>query len=178
MPSTFKLFCQASTNTDLLQSKAQAQCIDPRTNNCHKHTSISMGKGGQQAARAATNYPASRHWVSPYNPLDPKAPKLPTRGEVKAVIPKECFKRSYIKGLSWIFFDLGLAALLVFAARAFLSVSPPQPILSSDGLAWLAGWSLYAFCMGSTMWGCWVIAHELGHGSVFPSSLWNNAFGF
>ena len=136
-----------------------------------------MGKGGQQAARAANFSPAG-HWTSPYNPLDPKAPKLPTKGEIKAVIPKDCFKRSYIKGLSWVLFDLTLAALLVFAARTFLAVTPPQPILSSDGCFWLAGWSLYVFCMGSTMAGCWVLAHECGHGALFPSRRWNNAFGF
>ena len=118
------------------------------------------------------------HLKSPYKPHDPKAPKLPTKGEIKAIVPKECFEKSYIKGLSWIFFDFALAALLVFAARAFLTVSPPQPLLSSDGLVWLAGWGLYVFCMGSTMTGCWVIAHELGHGAVFPSRRWNNGFGF
>ena len=137
-----------------------------------------MGKGGQQqTARTANSFPA-KHWRSPYNPLDPKAPKLPTKGEIKAIIPKECFEKSYIKGLSWILFDCVLAALLAFAARTFLTVSPPQPILSSNGLVWLAGWGLYAFCMGSAIGGFWVLAHECSHGALFPSKRWNNAFGF
>ena len=32
------------------------------------------------------------NWVSSYNPIDPKAPKLPSKDEIKAVIPKECFE--------------------------------------------------------------------------------------
>lgn len=141
-----------------------------------------MGKGGQISSIEVVSLLNSKgkeeHWTSPFNPLDPKAPKLPTKGEIKAIVPKECFEKSYTKGLSWILFDLGLAALLVFAARSLLSVSPPSPILSSKCLLWSVGWSLYAFCMGSTMAGLFVLAHECGHGALFPSSLWNTAFGF
>ena len=61
-----------------------------------------MGKGGQiSSSEVSLLKPKEKeHWTSPYNPLDPKAPKLPTKGEIKAVIPKECFEKSYTKGLS------------------------------------------------------------------------------
>ena len=138
-----------------------------------------MGKGGEHksvpswlATRSSTN------WVSPYNPLDPKAPKLPTKGEIKAIIPKECFERSYIKSLSWIMFDLSLAALLAVTAKASLSTNTPLIYFSSEGLLWLLGWNLYAFCMGSTMTALWVLGHEAGHGALFPSAAWNDCFGF
>lgn len=62
-----------------------------------------MGKGGEATARAqvisTTKTTADGHWVSPYNPLDPKAPALPSKGEIKAVIPKECFERSYVHSM-------------------------------------------------------------------------------
>ena len=50
-----------------------------------------MGKGGQ--ANVSTHPIQSTiskdgHWTSPYNPLDPKAPELPTKGEIKAAIPQ------------------------------------------------------------------------------------------
>ena len=134
-----------------------------------------MGKGGESAPAPPQ---LSTHWTSPYNPLDPKAPKLPTKGEIKAVIPKECFERSYTKGLSWVLFDVGIVALLVFTAKSLLSTTPPQVLISAGGLFWVLGWSLYAFCMGSTLWGVWTLAHECGHGALFPSRMCNEIFGF
>lgn len=139
-----------------------------------------MGKGGQQQPPAFTSL-APKHkeqWTSPYNPRDPKAPKLPTKGEIKTAIPKECFERSYTQGLWHVLLDFGSAALCVFAAKAFLSAHPPSTIWSVECFSWIVGWNAYAFCMGSSMAGLWVLAHECGHGSLFPSTNWNNFFGF
>ena len=110
--------------------------------------------------------------------LDLSAPNLPTKGEIKAIIPKECFERSYIKGLFWILFDVALASLLVTVTKMFLPTSLSSPLMSSEGLLWLLGWNLYAFCMGSIILGLWVLGHEAGHGALFPSVAWNNFFGF
>ena len=135
-----------------------------------------MGKSGESGPDPPQL--VASHWASPYNPLDPKAPKLPTKGAIKAVIPKECFERSYLKGLAWIMCDVGLVALLAFTSKTFLSTTAPSIYFSCGGLTWLLGWSVYAWCMGSTMAGCWVLAHECGHGALFPSKKWNDAFGF
>ena len=62
-----------------------------------------MGKGGEATARVQTiDSSSEQHWVSPYNPLDPKAPTLPSKGDIKAVIPKECFERSYVHAMYFV----------------------------------------------------------------------------
>eukprot|EP00957_Ditylum_brightwellii_P195551 14900706-Ditylum_brightwellii.AAC.1 len=74
-----------------------------------------MGKGGR--SEPITNGPSKRVneddvWVSPYNPLDAKAPTLPSKGEIKAVIPKECFERSYMHSMYFVFRDTAWAVAL------------------------------------------------------------------
>ena len=105
-----------------------------------------MGKGGESALAPPPQLVS--HWTSPYNPLDPKAPKLPTKGEIKAVIPKECFERSYLKGLAWIMFDVGLVALLAFTAQESSFLLHPLQFFSAleaslgslDGLCMHVAW--------------------------------------
>lgn len=136
-----------------------------------------MGKGGQQAP--ATSVSAdSNVWRSPYNPLAKDAPKLPTKGEIKAVIPAYCFERSYVWGLFYVFRDLAMAAGLVYATSLVLSTELPNHNEPLAILTWLTGWSAYAFWMGTIMTGPWVLAHECGHGAFSPSQTWNDIVGF
>ena len=106
-----------------------------------------MGKGGQKAAKARVITKPSHRihdegaWISPYDPLDPKAPELPTKGEIKAAIPKECFERSYVHSMWFVLRDTAMAAALVYATNAVLSPALPENLLSVDALAWFAGWT-------------------------------------
>ena len=98
-----------------------------------------MGKGG----RANVNISKSEEgWKSPYNPLDPKAPKLPSKGELKAVIPKECFERSYGHSMWFVLRDTLMAAALVYATNATLSTEVPTNLLGLEGLTWFVGWNM------------------------------------
>uniref|UniRef100_A0A7S2HZP2 Fatty acid desaturase domain-containing protein n=1 Tax=Helicotheca tamesis TaxID=374047 RepID=A0A7S2HZP2_9STRA len=145
-----------------------------------------MGKGGrstvsqqsQAAAEQSKNAADSSVWVSPYNPLDPKAPKLPSKGEIKAVIPKECFKRSYVHSMYFVFRDTAWAVALVYATNQLLSTDLPSELLSLDTLKWVLGWNFYAFWMGTILTGHWVLAHECGHGAFSPSQTFNDIVGF
>jgi omega-6 fatty acid desaturase (delta-12 desaturase) len=139
-----------------------------------------MGKGGKtdSALRQRTEKKNELEWKSPYNPLDPKAPELPTKGQIKAVIPKHCFERSYIWGMAYLIRDFIIAAAFVYGTSQVLSTDLPS---LGDPLAvatWVAGWSFYAFWMGTIMTGPWVIAHECGHGAFSPSQTWNDIVGF
>jgi len=142
-----------------------------------------MGKGGEATARAQVigttkTTTADGHWVSPYNPLDPKAPALPSKGEIKAVIPKECFERSYVHSMYFVARDTALAVGCAYIAYQTLSTDLPSNPLSADALTWFLGWNTYAFWMGCILTGHWVLAHECGHGAFSPSQTWNDIVGF
>lgn len=120
----------------------------------------------------------STTWKSQYNPLDPNAPKLPTKGEIKAAIPKECFERSALHSFYFVFRDSAMAAALVYFTSQVLSTDLPSNLLSLDALYWFVGWNLYAFWMGTILTGHWVLGHECGHGAFSSSQTLNDIVGF
>jgi len=141
-----------------------------------------MGKGGRatvpNASPTIQTINEDGHWVSPYNPLDPKAPELPTKGQIKAVIPQECFERSYLRSMYFVFRDTCLAVACVSVAYLTLSTDVPSSYFSVDYLGWFLGWNAYAFWMGCILTGHWVLAHECGHGAFSPSQTFNDFWGF
>lgn len=147
-----------------------------------------MGKGGQQQHEEATKVtsvapPTHRiHdkdvWVSSYFPLDKDAPELPSKKEMKNVIPEHCFKRSYMHSMMYVARDSIMAAALVYATSQVLSTDVPENFLSVNALGWVAGWNFYAFWMGTILTGHWVLAHECGHGAFSPSQNFNDFWGF
>jgi len=135
-----------------------------------------MGKGGRAAVKSVESNEAV--WKSSYNPLDPKAPELPSKGQIKAVIPKECFDRSYLHSMWFVLRDTLMAGGLVYATNSVLSTEIPAKLLSAEALIWFAGWNMYAFWMGTILTGHWVLAHECGHGAFSPSQTFNDIWGF
>jgi fatty acid desaturase len=136
-----------------------------------------MGKGGRTDAviRQQRN---TEEWKSAYNPLDPNAPELPTKGQIKASIPKHCFERSYIWGMLYLMRDFTMASAFVYATSQVLSTDVPSLSDPAALVTWAFGWGFYAFWMGTIMTGPWVIAHECGHGAFSPSQTWNDIVGF
>jgi omega-6 fatty acid desaturase (delta-12 desaturase) len=156
-----------------------------------------MGKGGQRATRSSTRQEAAastkasaqqqqqqqQHqqqqdgvWTSPYNPLDKSLPTLPTKGEIKAVIPKECFQRSYFWSMFYLVRGLAMAAAFAYATSQVLSTDIPTQAVNI--LPWAAAWGAYAFWMGTILTGPWVLAHECGHGAFSDSQTLNDCVGF
>jgi len=121
-------------------------------------------------------------WESSYKPLEKDSPELPTKGQIKAVIPKECFDRSYFWSTFYTCRDLAMVAACVYATSQVLSTDLPPLEASREGLTnlavWAFGWSFYAFWMGTIMTGPWVLAHECGHGAFSPSQTFNDVVGF
>jgi omega-6 fatty acid desaturase (delta-12 desaturase) len=133
-----------------------------------------MGKGG----RAETIFKAkeAEEWRSPYNPLDKNAPPLPTKGEIKASIPKHCFNRSGLRSMLLVARDLSMTTAFAYASSQVLSTDLPTDPASA--VVWVVGWSLYAFWMGTILTGPWVLAHECGHGAFSDSQTFNDFIGF
>ena len=140
-----------------------------------------MGKGGRTDTTVRQSKTAAdlAEWKSPYNPLDPNAPELPTKGQIKAAIPAHCFERSYIWGMSYLIRDLLISAAFTYGTLQVLSTDLPS---LHDGplemAKWMLGWAFYAFWQGTIWTGPWVVAHECGHGAFSPSQTWNDMVGF
>ena len=152
-----------------------------------------MGGGGEASTRlgnavdpstkstatAKFNYVTKDgHWQSAYNPLYPNAPELPSKGQLKAVIPKECFQRSYLHSMWFVVRDTALAVACAYIAHATLSTDLPSASEPVEALTWFLGWNVYAFWMGCILTGHWVLAHECGHGAFSPSQTFNDFWGF
>uniref|UniRef100_A0A7S1ZL28 Fatty acid desaturase domain-containing protein n=1 Tax=Trieres chinensis TaxID=1514140 RepID=A0A7S1ZL28_TRICV len=147
-----------------------------------------MGKGGraevgEKRALPIGSTPSKRvgedgTWVSQYNPLDPKAPKLPSKGEIKAVIPKACFERSAMHSMYFVFRDSAMSAALIYATSLVLSTDLPSNLLSTEALVWFLGWNFYAFWQGAIWTGHWVLGHECGHGAFSSTQTFNDIVGF
>ena len=133
-----------------------------------------MGKGGR--SEPASKKVQENVWKSPYNPLDPKAPELPTKGQIKAAIPAHCFEKDYLWGPVYIAQDTAMAAALAYATSRILTTD--LPTILTEAAIFVAGWSFYAFWMGTILTGHWVLAHECGHGAFSPSQTWNDIVGF
>jgi len=119
----------------------------------------------------------SEVWKSKYNPLDPNAPKLPSKGEIKACIPKECFDRSLVHSLYFVLRDTVMAAALVYATSQALDTSLPA-LDALEITKWIVGWNFYAFWMGTILTGHWVLAHECGHGAFSNNQTINDIVGY
>jgi len=139
-----------------------------------------MGKGGRTDA-TVKQQAADRNaieWKSPYNPLDPNAPALPSKGEIKASIPEHCFQRSYFWGMAYLIRDLITTAAFAYGTSQVLSTDLPDLTDPVAVATWTFGWGFYAFWMGTILTGPWVLAHECGHGAFSPSQTWNDIVGF
>jgi omega-6 fatty acid desaturase (delta-12 desaturase) len=79
--------------------------------------------------------------------------RYPTKAEVLASIPAECFDRSLVKSSLYLFVSLTMT--LGSGVLAYLFI----PFTWSCLPAWIG----YAIVAGTAGTGCWVVAHECGH---------------
>ncbi|CDO51572.1 hypothetical protein DV495_004476 [Geotrichum candidum] len=91
--------------------------------------------------------------------------------EILDAIPAECYKRSYVKSFSYVARDLFFIGLFAYAAHAYLHLIP---WVSLRVVAWIA----YGFVQGLFGTGCWVLAHECGHGAFSDSKTVNDIVGW
>ena len=94
--------------------------------------------------------------------------QYPTKAEVLAAIPPECFDRSLIK--STLYLLISLAMTIGSGVLAYLFI----PLTWS----WLPAWIGYAIVAGTTGTGCWVVAHECGHRAFAKHNLLQDVIGY
>ncbi|EME47896.1 hypothetical protein DOTSEDRAFT_122556 [Dothistroma septosporum NZE10] len=101
--------------------------------------------------------------------------KLPdyTIKDIRDAIPKHCFERSAVTGLSYVFRDLVLLASTFYLFHQFCTPEyvPSYPLRT-------ALWAFYTFAQGCFGTGIWVLAHECGHQSFSESKTINDTVGW
>ncbi len=79
--------------------------------------------------------------------------QYPTKAEVLAAIPADCFDRNLIQSSLYLLASLAMTIGSGALAYAFIPLT----------WSWLPVWIAYAVVAGTAATGCWVVAHECGH---------------
>lgn len=98
--------------------------------------------------------------------LEPKS--YPTRPEVFAAVPKHVYEKDDVKSMSYAIFSTALTVSLGLAAHIFIPLK----------LAFAPVWALYAVVTGTVATGCWVVAHECGHGAFSDNKTLQDTVGY
>ncbi|TFY65402.1 hypothetical protein EVJ58_g1994 [Rhodofomes roseus] len=102
--------------------------------------------------------------------------------DLLSAIPAHCYKRSAVRSMSYVVYDLFLlyciykATVFADARIAPEHISFPNPHLYT--FARFALWALYSFANGLVGTGLWVLAHECGHQAFSESKTINNTVGW
>ncbi|KAI1382379.1 oleate delta-12 desaturase [Hypoxylon crocopeplum] len=91
-----------------------------------------------------------------------------TINDIRKAIPKECFERSALRGLSYVARDIALILATFYLCNLGAAKFP--------SVTWLF-WSVYGFLTGLFATGIWVLAHECGHQAFSPSKVFNDSLG-
>lgn len=97
-----------------------------------------------------------------------RCPKYPTKKEVTDVIPSRCFKRDTVRALSYASMSILLTAACFFFGWKYIPLEK----------LYLPFWALYAIITGTVATGCWVIAHECGHGAFSDDKTLQTIIGY
>eukprot|EP00308_Calcidiscus_leptoporus_P009071 CAMPEP_0119401238 /NCGR_PEP_ID=MMETSP1334-20130426/142269_1 /TAXON_ID=127549 /ORGANISM="Calcidiscus leptoporus, Strain RCC1130" /LENGTH=443 /DNA_ID=CAMNT_0007425153 /DNA_START=33 /DNA_END=1364 /DNA_ORIENTATION=+ len=92
---------------------------------------------------------------------------IPSKIQIKDVVPARCFKRDTAKSL----FYAAQSTVLTLACGA-LGCAIPMKLLA------LPLWAAYAAVTGTVATGCWVVAHECGHGAFCDNRRLQTAIGY
>lgn len=99
--------------------------------------------------------------------LLPGADEVPTKGQVRAVVPDHCYKRNTLRSVGYV-----AQSLIVTAACAATGLLIPLKATA------MPLWALYAAFTGTAAMGMWVIAHECGHGAFSDNRRLQDFVGF
>jgi omega-6 fatty acid desaturase (delta-12 desaturase) len=96
-----------------------------------------------------------------------------TVNDIRNAIPKHCFKRSGLRGLSYVARDIASLATTFFLFNKFVTAEniPSTPVRALI-------WAAYTVIQGFFGTGLWVLAHECGHQSFSPSKILNDTTGW
>ena len=94
--------------------------------------------------------------------------QYPTKAEVLAAIPAECFERDLLKSSFYLLISLAVTVCIGMLAYAFIPLT----------WSWLPAWICYAIVAGTAGTGCWVVAHECGHRAFAKQNWLQDVIGY
>ncbi len=100
-------------------------------------------------------------------PLAPSSPSFPSKAELLACLPAESLRIDSAKAWASLALSLGLS-LVAYGLGTQIPLTPLAAPL----------WLLYAVITGTVATGCWVLAHECGHGAFHPNRRLEATVGF
>ena len=92
---------------------------------------------------------------------------VPTKAEVRLVVPDWCYQRDTLRSLSHL-----LQSLIATGVTACIGLLIPLKLVA------LPLWMAYALGTGTAAMGLWVLAHECGHGAFSDNRFLQDAVGF
>mmetsp|Transcript_14533 Transcript_14533/g.42570 ORF Transcript_14533/g.42570 Transcript_14533/m.42570 type:complete len:347 (+) Transcript_14533:207-1247(+) len=104
--------------------------------------------------------------------LSLEAEDFPKAGEVRAVIPEDCFEPDTATSLGYLSVSLAGTALCTAFGVNMLQVLPPEAIWA------FPFWAAYSAVTGTVAMGLWVLAHECGHGAFSKDKKLQDAIGY
>jgi len=96
---------------------------------------------------------------------------FPKAGEIKSVIPRDCFEPETAKSLGYLSISLVTTALCTAVGAAMISTI-------GTSIFTLPIWTAYSAVTGTVAMGLWVLAHECGHGAFSKDRKLQDAIGF
>ncbi|CAM9720187.1 unnamed protein product, partial [Phaeothamnion confervicola] len=92
----------------------------------------------------------------------------PTKSEALSVIPKHCFVRDTGRSMRYAARSLAMTLACGALGAGFIPLT----------VAALPLWVAYAAVTGTVATGCWVVAHECGHGAFSDNKTLQDAVGY
>jgi len=103
--------------------------------------------------------------------LSIQAEDFPKSKEIKAIIPKDCFKPETAK-------SLGYLSVSTVGTAICTAVGINMASVIGTGIFTLPIWSAYAAVTGTVAMGLWVLAHECGHGAFSKDRKLQDTVGY
>jgi hypothetical protein len=98
----------------------------------------------------------------------PSKEDFPSRAEVLASIPEDCFKKDTFTSLMYAAFSAVLTVSCGLLAYLYIPFD----------VSYLPVWFAYAAVTGTIATGCWVVAHECGHNAFSENRAVQDAVGY
>jgi hypothetical protein len=93
---------------------------------------------------------------------------FPSKKEVLDVIPVKCFEKNTAVSMTYAAISVALTLACFSVGWNFIPIQ----------VQFLPVWALYATVTGTVATGCWVIAHECGHGAFSNNKLLQDTVGY
>lgn len=106
-------------------------------------------------------------WRKPFAIPD----EFPSAKEVLGAIPSECFEKSLGKSFMYATMSVTLTCTLPVIAWKLLPTPTWTPVS-------IMCWLFFAFWEGTVATGCWVVAHECGHGAFCDNKFLQDLVGY